>query len=71
MVEKLIFKNLAGTVIQEENFNYKWPEDWDDLMEPDGNYSCVKSPKGYAVNTISYNPRLKTITYICRRVHND
>lgn len=71
MVEKLIFKNLAGTIIQEEKFDYKYPEDWECLMDPGGEYSFVQPPKGYAVNTISYNPRFKTITYRCRRLHND
>ena len=68
MVEKLIFKNLAGTIIQEENFKYKYPEDWECLMDPGGEYSFVQPPKGFAVNTISYNPRFKTITYRCRRL---
>lgn len=68
MVKKLIFKNLSGTTIQEEDFIYKYPEDWESLMDPDGEYAWVKTPRGFKVKFIVYNPETQTIIYRCRRL---
>ena len=68
MVERLIFKNLSGTIIQEEDFKYKYPEDWENLMDPDGECAWVKSPKGFKVKFIVYNPETQTLIYKCRRL---
>ena len=68
MVKRLIFKNLSGTIIQEEDFKYKYPEDWESLMGSDGEHAWVKPPKGFKVKFIVYNPETQTLIYKCRRL---
>lgn len=68
MVKKLIFKNSSGTIIQEEDFNYMYPEDWEALMDPDSEYAWVKSPKGFKIKFIVYDPETQTLIYKCRRL---
>ena len=68
MVKKLIFKNLSGTIIQEEDFIYQYPEDWEGLMDPDGENTWLRAPRGFKVKFICYNPEMQTIIYKCGRL---
>lgn len=67
MVKKLVFKNLTSNIIHEEKYNYQYPEDWEFLMDTYDVLKWVKL-KGYKINTIHYNPQLKTLTYRCQKI---
>ena len=65
MVKKLKFISITGDVLKVEYYNYKYPEDWENLMDPGGEYSTVKVPGGFVVDWISYLPSLEQLNYYC------
>lgn len=66
MVKKLKFIAIGNRgLLKEESYNYNYPEDWEDLMNPGGEYSSVKVPDGFLVDWISYTPALEQVTYYC------
>lgn len=65
MVKKLKFITIDGRVLKEESYNYNYPEDWEDLMDPGGEYSSVEIPDGFVVDWISYFPSLEQVNYYC------
>lgn len=55
-------------MIKEEVFHYNWPEDWEDIMWPGGEYSTVKIPEGYKVDAVIFDSDNNEIHYFLKEV---
>lgn len=70
MVKKLVFREIRpyygeANIIKEVAYHYKWPEDWEYLMNSEDIVIWAELEK-YIIDFISYSPETQTLTYFCR-----
>ena len=75
MVKRLVFREFHPyygdtKIIKEALYDYKRPEDWEYLMNPEEVVKWVKLEK-YKIDFISYTPEEQTLTYFCKEVENE
>ena len=57
-------------LIKEETYHYKWPEDWEDIMWPESEYSTVTIPEGYKVDAVIFDPENNEIHYFLKEIND-
>jgi len=67
MIVKRMWQVVSGEpmhVIKEDEYTYNWPEDLEELLDPDGLF-VRETPAGYKVIITSYYHANDTVVYFC------
>lgn len=57
-------------VIKEDEYIFNWPEDLEELLDPDGLF-VRETPAGYKVIITSYYHASDTVVYFCTKEDNN
>lgn len=70
MIKRLVFRDISGFRIRQDiEYNYKFPEDWEMLMDPEDYFKHIIS--GYTVYNIVYYPNNKELIFYCMEAKHD